>query len=78
MSSCHMILCDHQLYSPTMPPGLSSQGWGSSYLSETASVGKKGKRKGHVEGLGEEGEGRECRPHLFMLSISMGGLVASL
>ena len=32
----------------------------------------------HVEGLEEEGEGREGRPHLFMLSISMGCLAASL
>ena len=31
-----------------------------------------------MEGLGEEGEGIEGRPHLFMLSISMGCLAASL
>ena len=30
-----------------------------------------------MEELGEEGEGREGRPHLFMLSISMGDPTAS-
>jgi len=39
---------------------------------------EKRARKGCVEGPRKKGEGREGRPHLFMLRISMGCLAACL
>ena len=83
---CHRVV--HTLLPRPQVIPLSSPSWGSSYLSETTSVGKEGeegtcggtgggrRRKGFVEGLEEEGEGRDGRHHLFMLSISMGCLAA--
>ena len=38
---------------------------------------EKRERKGCVEGLGEEGEGREGRPHIFMQSIILAASLSN-